>query len=51
MSIMEATMTNPDEAMDSMTVLYSPNLEPLTLEDMAEIAELFAFLCEDEKAA
>lgn len=44
-------MSNPDEAMDNFNAVYSPDLKPLTQEDMDEISELFAFLCEDEKAA
>ena len=48
---MEVAMLNPDEEMEGMPVLYSPDLAPLTEADMEEIADLFAFLCEDEKAA
>lgn len=43
-------MLNPDEVMDSITV-YTPDLEPMTKDDMDEIAEMFMFLCEEEKAA
>ncbi len=43
-------MQDPDEAMDVMNEVYSPDLVPMTQEDMDEIASLFAFLRE-EKAA
>lgn len=43
-------MQDPDEVMDSINVLYSPDLVPMTQEDMDELAELFSFLNE-EKAA
>lgn len=43
-------MENPDEAMDSLTV-YTPELRPITQEDMDEISAMFMFLCEEEKAA
>lgn len=43
-------LSNPDEVMDSITELYSPDLKPLTQEDMDELAELFSFLREEEAA-
>ncbi len=43
-------MLNPDEEMDSKDI-YTPDLKPLTKEDMDEIAEMFAFLFDEEKAA
>lgn len=47
---MEVVMQDPDEAMDVMNEVYSPDLVPMTQEDMDEIAELFAFLREEEAA-
>lgn len=50
MSIMGAVMLNPDEEMDSLN-LYHPDLKPITQDELDELASLFAFLFEEEKAA
>ncbi len=43
-------MSNPDEYMDSKTV-YTPDLKPMTQEEMDELSAMFAYLFEEEKAA
>lgn len=43
-------MLNPDEEMDSKTI-YTPDLKPITQEEMDELADYFSFLFEEEKAA